>query len=672
MARAPKQDDRPTRLTTPFGPDVLSFLSLDAREGLSELFDVSIEATSEEAGLDFDRALGRNCSVSYRTHKGVERNFNGVLTGAEWIGKRAGLHHYRLHLEPWLALLSYQQDCRFFKEMNVIDIIRQVFTDGGFSDFTFRTSESYDPIEYCVQYRETNLHFVRRLMERYGIYFFFEHSADKHELILADGRSSHQPLKDLASLPMRSSEATNFRDEQYLTDWKPTRRFETGKVSLNDYDYLKPNAQLLAQSAKPGGYSRSSLEHYDYHQDYTERSKGEKFAKVQIEAMQSFDFRREGMGDAPSMLPGGLVQVSDLDASSENGQYLIVHCQHHVEGNLYSSGGGQDAGTGYHGRYMLQPIDRPYRAPARTVKPIIAGLQTAKVVGKEGEEIDVDEHGRILVQFHWDRDKKPSRRVRVAQIWSGNAWGGIVIPRIGMEVIVEFVEGDPDYPLVTGCVYNGNNKPPFPLPANKTISGVKSRSSKNDSGYNELIFEDKTDQEKIRMHGEKDLEVTIRNSAEWTIGDEFKPPLGVTSHKRTVLNGDDELKISSGNQKVDIAVNQTVNVGAIMKLEAKAMIQIICGQSSITLTPAGIMLQAPLISSTAMGAISETAAVISETASGAISVTAGGAISETAGGAIGLTAGGAVAITAGGAITETAGGAINMLAPFVFSNGKPL
>jgi type VI secretion system secreted protein VgrG len=620
MARAPKQDDRPVRLETPFGKDVLSFLRLDAREGLSDLFDFSVEAVSSEAGLDFDRALGRNCCVTYRTHGSVERHFNGVLTGAEWLGKTDGLHHYRLHLEPWLALLSYQQNCRFFKEMNVIDILKQVFSEGGFSDYVFRTGESYDPIEYCVQYRETNLHFVRRLMERYGIYFFFEHTQDKHELVLADGRSSHQPLAGLPRVPMRHSHERSFREEQYLAGWKPTRRFETGKVSLNDYDYLKPNAQLLAEAAKPGGYSRASLEHYDYHADYTERGLGEKFAKIQVEAMQSFDFRREGWGDAPSITAGGLVDVTDLDASGENGQYLVVSCQHAVQGDTYSSRGAPDATPGYEGRYLFQPVDRPYRAPARTVKPLIAGLQTAKVVGKEGEEIDVDEHGRILVQFHWDRDKKPSRRVRVAQSWAGNAWGGIVIPRIGMEVVVEFVEGDPDYPLVTGTVYNGNNAPPFALPENKTISGVKSRSSKNDNGYNELIFEDKTDQEKIRMHGEKDLEVKIKNSAEWEIASEFAVPRGRTSHKRVVKKGDDELTVETGDQKVRIGASQSVDVTERITITAGMMITIQCGQSKITMTPASIAIDSPMITLNGTATISASAPMTSITGSGLLSL----------------------------------------------------
>ncbi len=640
MARAPSQDQRPATLETPFGKDVLVLVSLEARERISEVFDFDIEAASSEAALDFDKALGKNCCVTYRTHKGVERHYNGILTGAEWLGKRVGLHHYRLRLQPWFALLGYTANCRFFQQMSVTDIIRKVFSESGFSDFIFKTSESYEKIEYCVQYRETNFAFVCRLMERYGIYYFFEHSKDKHEMVLADGRSSHQPVKGLASVPIRHANGNTFRDEQYLSGWKPTRRFETGKVSLNDYDYLKPNAQLLAESSQPGGYTKGDLELYDYHADYDERGKGEKFAKIRLESMQSFDFRREGSGDAPALLPGGLVTLSDHQEGGENRQYLVVSCHHTLRAELYTSGSGGSTDAGYEGHYLFQPSDRTYRAPLRTPKPVISGLQTAKVVGKEGEEIDVDEHGRILVQFHWDRDKKQSRRVRVAQTWAGSKWGGIVIPRIGMEVVVEFVEGDPDYPVVTGTVYNGQNRPPFPLPEDKTISGVKSRSSKSDNGYNELIFEDKVDQEKIRIHGEKDLEVKIKHSEDWEIGCEFKPPRGKSSAKKIVKAGDDELSVETGDQKVKIGGSQTTNVREMVTIDAGLGIRLVCGASSITITPGSVDISSPLINLIGIGAINTTAPVVNVTGASAVNVVAGMTITLTA--------------------------------PFVLANGKPL
>ncbi|QCI64050.1 type VI secretion system Vgr family protein [Phreatobacter stygius] len=581
-----KQDQRPARLKSPFGGDVLSFSSLSGRETISQPFEYLIEAVSTEAGLDFDKALGRNCCVTYHTYDKAQRHFNGVLTESEWLGKRSGLHHYRLTLQPWFSLLGFTSNCRFFQEMSVTDIIKKVFADAGFTDFMFKTSENYEKIEYCVQYRETDFAFVSRLMEHYGIYYFFEHSSDKHEMILGDGRSSHQPISGLATVPFRHLGTANYRAEQYLAEWRPGRRFQTGKVSLNDFDYLKPNASLLAESNQPGSYAKGGLEIYDYHASYKERSKGEKLAKVRLEARQALDLRRECAGDAASLLPGGLTTLKDHAEGSENKQYLVISCTHQIRDEDYVSGDAS-AETIYEGRYLFQPGNRPFRAPPVTPRPIISGPQTAKVVGKSGEEIDVDEHGRILVQFHWDRDKKPSRRVRVAQTWSGKAWGGVVIPRIGMEVVVEFIEGDPDYPLVTGTVYNGENKHPYELPANKTISGVKSRSSKSDNGYNELIFEDKSSSEKVRLHAEKDLEAKIKNSETREIGVEFPVPMGKASRSTTLKAGDDELTVETGNQTVDVA--QTV------KITAGLCLQLVVGASKITMTPASISIQSPLI-----------------------------------------------------------------------------
>lgn len=586
MPVTPTQDQRPARLTSPFGGDVLSLVSLKASEAISEPFDYLIEAVSTEAGLDFDKALGRNCCVTYHTAQKAKRYFNGVLTEGEWLGKRSGLHHYRLKLQPWFSLLGFTANCRFFQEMSVTDIIKKVFSDAGFTDFMFKTNENYEKIEYCVQYRETDFAFVSRLMEHYGIYYFFDHSSDKHEMILADGRSSHQPVTGLATVPLRHLTDKNYRDEQFLTEWKPVRRFQTGKVSLNDFDYLKPNASLLAESSQPGSYAKGSLELYDYHASYKDRGKGEKLAKVRLEARQALDLRRECAGDAASLLPGGLTTLKDHSESSENKQYLVVSCTHEIGDQNYVSGDAADAPL-YTGRYLFQPGNRPFRAPRVTPRPIISGPQTAKVVGKSGEEIDVDEHGRILVQFHWDRDKKPSRRVRVAQTWSGKSWGGVVIPRIGMEVVVEFIEGDPDHPLVTGTVYNGENKHPYELPANKTMAGVKSRSSKSDNGYNELVFEDKSSSEKIRLHAEKDLEAKIKNAETREIGAEFPVPMGKASRSTTLKAGDDELKVETGNQTVDVAQS--------IKITAGLYLELVVGASKIVMTPASISIQSPVV-----------------------------------------------------------------------------
>jgi len=581
------QDKRVGSFSTPLGQDALVLVRFSGQEGLSELFEFVVEALSTQSKLDFDKAIGRNCSVTFKTYGRGERVFNGVLVEAQALGPKHGHYGYRLVLRPWLWLLSHTTDCRIFDKMTVPDIIEEVFSKGGFSDYRLVLTESYPTLEYCVQYRETDLAFVARLMELNGIYYYFEHTADRHQLVLVDSKTSHKPVPGSETLPFIALVGRDRRDREHIYDWLSERRFRSGKVALNDYDYLKPNAKLLCDAEASAEYSRSDMELYDYPGKYTETSDGDRYAKVRLEAEQAQDHRRFPVGDAVSLFPGGLFTLDRHPNGSENIQYLVVRAAHGFVAEAYRSGSDLNPEQIYEGHYEVLPGDRPFRAPPDTPRPLIHGLQTAKVVGKEGEEIDVDEHGRITVQFHWDRDKKPSRRVRVAQIWSGKAWGGQVIPRIGQEVAVEFLEGDPDQPLVVGTVYNKDYKYPYALPANKTISGVKSDSSKGGGGYNELIFEDKKGEEQIGMHAEKDLDIVVRNAETREIGEAFTPPMGQASRSTTLKNGDDELSVDLGNQTVTVAQKISITAGI--------QIELTVGPSSITINNMGVTISAPTV-----------------------------------------------------------------------------
>jgi type VI secretion system secreted protein VgrG len=342
---------------------------------------------------------------------------------------------------------------------------------------------------------------------------------------------------------------------------------------------------------------------YDYHHKYDEKDKGENHAKFRLEAEQAFDHRRSIHGDAASIHPGGLVTVEHHPTKSENQEYLIVGARHMYSSQSYRSGGGGSGDT-YSGSYDILPSSRPYRSLPKTPKPRIYGIQTAKVVAKnreeEKEEISTDEHGHIWVQFHWDREPQKSCPVRVAQTWAGKKWGAIFLPRIGMEVVVDFIEGDPDRPLVTGCVYNGDNKPPYDLPANKTMSGWKSDSSKHNGGYNEFVFDDQQNKEKIRMHAERDHEVTVKHAETRTIGETFKP--GSPSRSTTIKHGDDQLTIESGNQ--------TTHVKMAISTEADISITLKVGASTLNITKGSISLMSPVISLTATGALTITGAPV--------------------------------------------------------------
>jgi type VI secretion system secreted protein VgrG len=614
MAGQLSQSERVAEFKTPLGKDVLVLVNIEGTEILGDLFQFNVEALSEQENIDFDKALGQGCTLKLKAYEGKERIYHGILAQARWVGKHEDLYHYKLVLRPWLWLLGHRADCRIFLDKDVKDIIKEVFTKAGFNDFEFRTNGDYEKIPYCVQYRETDLGFVSRLMEQYGIYYFFEHSDGKHLMALADSRSSHKAVQDLPKVPYLPLTDTELRPEPHIYSWISERRFRTGKVQFNDYDYLKPKKNLLAPSEASEKYSHSKFEVYDYPGKYDEEDKGKKLSRFRLEAEQAADHRRLIEGDAAALHPGGLVSVERHPTSAENREYLVVRADHRFASQHYRSTNAPNkaAATGleavqqdqvYYGYYEFQPSDRPFRLMPITPKPRIHGIQTAKVVGKKGEEneeISTDEHGRVWVKFHWDREPKLTCPVRVAQVWAGKKWGGIFVPRVGMEVVVEFLEGDPDRPLIVGAVYNGDNKVPYDLPDNKTMAGWKSDSSKGGNGYNEFVFEDKKSSEKIRMHAEKDHDVTVRNAETRAIGEAFAPPKGRASRSTTLKHGDDQLEIQMGDQNVTIPMGSQ---------STKAMISIThtVGMTTVTLTPATKSVESPVIDHTAETVINHTA-----------------------------------------------------------------
>jgi type VI secretion system secreted protein VgrG len=569
------QDKRIASLTTPLpqkGPgDVLGITRFEGAEGLSELFEYRIEAVSEQENIDFTPAIGRNCHVEFAAAKG-KRYFNGVLVEAQWIGMKDHDHAYRLVLRPWLWLLSHSANCRIFRGKNAPDIIKEVFTNAGFSDFDEQglKEKPYPVMEYCVQYRETDLAFVSRLMEQYGIYYYFVHTREKHTLALADSNTSHGPGDSIPYNP--TSDDPYLGEQEHIYHWMPERRFRTGKVALSDYDYFRPDAELLVDEQAPKSYDKSDLEVYDFPGKYPRENRdadkddraGKRLAKVRLEAEQALDQRRHAAGDAVSLYPGGMFKL-DGHSKKEDQQYLVVRATHSFSTQHYRSGAAADEDR-YYGHYEVLPSSRPFRAPLLTPKPVIHGPQTAKVVDRDGKgakgkdkigkEIDVDKHGRIHVRFHWDRDKGPSRPVRVAQVWSGKTWGGQFIPRIGMEVVIEFLEGDPDRPLVIGAVYNKDYTYPYALPGLETRSGIKSDTSKHDGGFNELYFEDKAGEELVYLRAEQDHQVLVQR-----------------------------------DEKRQIDRNWTVNVGNKVLIEAGNEIVLKVGDSTITMKKTSITLR---------------------------------------------------------------------------------
>jgi type VI secretion system secreted protein VgrG len=590
MAGNLSQQARIGELTTPLGENVLVLSRFDGGETLSEPFEFRVEAISEQQNIDFNAALGKSITVKLKAVDGTDRYFNGLLAEANWAGPRASLFVYQLVVRPWLWLLSLTSDCRIFSQKSPRDIVKQVFTDRGFSDFRDATQSSYPTLEYCVQYRETDFDFVSRLMEQYGIYYFFEYSDGKHTLVLADGKASHQTIGDLPTVPFLPDTAAGRQFLQHIEQWSRGRNVESGVFKLNDYDYNKPGANLLSTSEKPGGYAHDEMEMYDYIGEYSQRDVGDKLAQVEAEAAQSLDERRTGTGSALSLFPGGLATLKDYPVGGENQEYLVVACQHFFHAQQYRSGSG-DGGGGYVGNFEFTPSSRQFRAELDTERPHISGVQSALVVGKQGEEIDVDEQGRICVQFYWDRKKKASRRIRVAQFWAGSKGhrGALFLPRIGDEVLVQYQEGDPDRPVVVGSVYNGQNTVPTHLPAKKTHSGILTQSSKNSSGYNMLLFDDTAGAERVKLRAEKDLMFKALN-------DEIRD---INGNQKETIGGDETISVGGptggGNLTLNAYQNATINVGPIMADGSMPvpLTQIVMTNNDITLNvgPVGLLSQ---------------------------------------------------------------------------------
>ena len=568
------QDKHIARLDTPAGKDKLVLTSFECVEGVSELFEYRVNALSREGNIDFDKILGRNCTVTFNTIDGGKRFFDGILAEAQWLGptpgdhKKEEEHAYSLVLRPWFWLLSFRHNSLIFHEKTAPKIIEEIFGKHGFADFKNNLSRDYPELEYCVQYRESDMAFVCRLMEQHGISYYFEHSDGAHKLILADEASTFKAI-DGGSRRFAPGSKDLAGKKETIRSLIAGRRFTSGKVKLKDYDFKKPSADLTAEKEGDAKFQNGKLEVYDSPGKYVERSDGTGYATSRLDMERAFDGHFHATGDCVGCFAGALVTLTGHPESKLNQEYIALRCRH-IFGTLTYGLSREPDGPGYQGSYEFVASDKPYAPPRLTEKPFIGGAQTAVVVG-DGE-IDVDKYGRILVRFHWDTQGDKSMRCRVAQVWSGKSWGGIFIPRVDMEVVVQFLEGDPDQPLVIGCVYNNENMPPYKLPDNKTIAGWKSNSSTGGGGYNELIFEDKAGKELLRMNAQKDMKTNV---------------------------GNNETRSVNSNRSTSIGGNDTLNVGDTLSITATKKVEITVGASKITMVPEKITITSLTVEVTA-------------------------------------------------------------------------
>ncbi len=571
-----------------FGGSTVHFQAARIAEELSTVTEMRVEFLTTDSKFDAATLLGTRLRLELKTED-APRRLQGICIAVEFLGSSEGFELYGVDVRPWLWFLTRSSDNRIFQGKTTPEIIEQVCADRGFSEIKQRLSRSYDAREYCVQYGETDFDFLSRLMEEEGIYYFFEHDGDSEELILADGIGAHEPA---GTLPFRPYDRTSMLEDGHVFEWSPRGRVVSGKISLVDYDMTKPNTDLkVASSIKKGKHSHGDYERYEIDGYYTEIAKGEGAARVRMEREAHDALRFVCSANAPQLAAGTTFKLTDEPKLGRDGEFLVVKALHHMQGTgttrpkqpIESQVSAPPMVFPLEtGRYCatleVAPKSEPYRPPKKTAWPRLQGVLTAVVTGPGGEEIYTDEYGRIKVQFHWDRegakDENSSCWVRTVVPWSGRGWGMFGVPRIGQEVVVEFEGGNPDRPIVTGMVYNDATRHPFGFPSNKTMSGLKTNSSKGGGGAHELVFEDKKDEEYVRMISEKDYFLKIKNNAEITIGMEKQDAGDLTQtiyrHKtETLKTGDYTFTIEKGNRKVKISDNHSEDVGGTFDTRIK-------------------------------------------------------------------------------------------------------
>jgi len=557
------QKDRVFWVTSPLGKDELLLEGFSGREAISRPFRFSLDLLSTDPAIDPAKVLREPMSISVMLADGSERVIHGVVARFSQLGRAEELTAYKAEIVPWLWFLSLTQDCRIFQEQTVLEIIKAVLGEYGDLEYDVRCVGSYSPREYCVQYRESDFSFVSRLMEEEGIFYFFEHSDSGHKLILADDPSA---IPECAQAEVKfSASPGGWTEEDVITGVVREHVVHTTSVALTDYDHLQPSLNLLSSAVETG-----DNELYDYPGKFTDTKAGERFAALRLEALSASGETLRGTSECRTFQSGHQFVFADYFKAEPKKKCLLTSVTHTARGGGYRSKGD----TAHYGNdFECIPAEVPFRPAHLTERPVVRGSQTAVVVGPSGEEIYTDEHGRVKVQFFWDRngkkDENSSCWIRVSQPWAGKNWGAVTIPRIGQEVIIDFLEGDPDRPIVTGRVYNKVQTPPYGLPANKTQTGIKSRSSKGGGGgnFNEIRMEDKKGEELLYLHAEKDKEVVVENDRSENVGSNESITIG---NDRTENVGNNEGISIGTNQSLSVGKNRDVSVGSNQSLSVGA------------------------------------------------------------------------------------------------------
>ncbi|EAZ6406255.1 type VI secretion system tip protein VgrG [Salmonella enterica] len=571
-------------------PDALLFASLDGGETLSELFSYVVQLktpdtlnlgyVSPAANLPLKPMVGKDLCVNIELDGGGKRHISGLVTAARVVGHEGRSVTYELRMEPWLKLLTHTSDYKAFQNKTVVDILDEVLAEYPYP-VEKRLVESYPVRTWQVQYGETDFDFLQRLMQEWGIYWWFEHSEDSHTLVLADAISAHKACPD-SPLVEWHQEGLKL-DKEFIHTITANESLRTGQWVLDDFDFTKPRSLLANTVANPRETGHAIYEHYEWPGDYFDKSEGEMLTRIRMEAQRSPGSRVLGGGNIRTLMTGYTFTLENYPTAEVNQEYLLMQTLLFVQDNAQHSG--QDQHFTFSTRFELHPTREVFR-PQRTVsKPHTKGPQSAIVTGPAGQEIWTDQYGRVKVQFGWDRygkmDENSSCWIRVSYPWAGKGFGMIQIPRIGQEVLVDFKNGDPDLPIIVGRTYNQDTMPPWGLPGMASQSGIFSHSLYGGpTNGNMLRFDDKTGAEEVKFHAEKDLNTTVKNNETHTV---------MVDRTKTIIKnetnsiGEDRNTTVTKNDGLSVKLAQTINIGTTYRLDVGDQFTLRCGNAALVL-----------------------------------------------------------------------------------------
>jgi type VI secretion system secreted protein VgrG len=617
------QANRPLAVATPLGDDVLLLVGFSGQESISQLFNFHLDLLAEnDADIAFDKLLGERVAIVLRLNDDKSRYFNGICNRVSQGHRDHDFTYYRMEVVPQLWFLTRRAQSRIFQHISVPDILKKVFAG---IDVSFELRGTFQPRDFCVQYRETDFNFASRLMEEEGIYYFFKHTAGGHQMVLANTPQSHPDVPEMNKL-IYEEIVGGVREEMRVHKWEKVQELRSGKYTLWDHCFelphkhleaeepILPNVQVGTVQHKLQVGNNDKLEIYDYPGAYAQRfdgiDKGGGEQSGELQKIFEDNKRVVKIRMQQEALPSVVIQggsncrnvVSGHKFTLErhfdaNGQYVLTSIQHsaRLTGD-YRSG---DSKFDYENHFTCIPFAIPFRPLLTTPRPVVQGTQTAVVVGPPGEEIFVDKYGRVKVQFHWDRESKANADsscwVRVAQNMAGIRWGSAFWPRIGHEVVVDFLEGDPDQPIIVGSVYNASEMPPYKLPDQKTKTVIfKSNSSKGGGGFNEFRVEDKKGKEQIFINAERNKDIRVKNDLYQTVGNESHyitqkdqlEQIGGDRHQH--VKGDQNEKVDgtisiTAGQDVQEKVSQKYALDAGMEIHLKAGMNLVV-EAGTTLT----------------------------------------------------------------------------------------